>query len=298
MIKSWKHFPTVISSAPEVFLCFWSFDLVKELMGGGGVFLKTFFDKIFVKCCFSLSAWCSTLQCLVALILDGRNFWLLAMRTFILQGHANDTLEFQGLQWSSLKWTSLGQVIKKDALHGLMKHFKGAQHSFERAQQKCVEQLASPPAFSWTDVCQSDENKLAALLLRVVYLYTVVKPRIKAQTLSIDIDLLCPICTLDILYWSLLKTCTFPLGLTETSECLCTVIPTVVHLCCTRAWWGRGEADKSSSHFGDLCKNTALKKETTKKAFTLRPAVVTLGRIALLNNTVVHWGKDILWNSL
>lgn len=34
-----------------------------------------------------------------------------------------------------------------------------------------------------------------------------------------------------------------PLGLTETSECLCTELPTVVHLCCTRAWWGPGEAD-------------------------------------------------------
>lgn len=46
--------------------------------------------------------------------------------------------------------------------------------------------------------------------------------------------------------YSIFEACrklTSPLGLTETSECLCTVIPTVVHLCCTRAWWEPGEAD-------------------------------------------------------
>lgn len=50
------------------------------------------------------------------------------------------------------------------------------QHSCERAQQKRVEQPASTPAFTWT------VRATAALLLRVVYLYTVVQPRIKAQT--------------------------------------------------------------------------------------------------------------------
>lgn len=84
------------SSGPDVFLLL-PFDLVTELMGD--IFLKkgekkAFFDKIFVKRCFSPSAWCSTQQCLVALVLDGRNIWIILDADVHPAGRVKDALEF------------------------------------------------------------------------------------------------------------------------------------------------------------------------------------------------------------
>lgn len=128
----------------------------------------------------------------------------------------------------------------------------------------------------------------AALLLRVVYLHTVVQPWIKAQTLAIFSIYFVPYAHCILYILSLSETCYVPLLLTETSECLCTVIPTVVLLCCTRAWWEPGEADLSSALFEDLSKNTAF-----KRVLSINKVIVHYS-----NNTVVHWRKDILWNSL
>lgn len=61
-------------------------------------------------------------------------------------------------------------------------------------------------------------------------------------------------------------------------------IPTVVHLCCTQAWWGPGEADSSSTSIENLKKKNKKKKMLLSKedpkqetAVPLRPAVFPLG---------------------
>lgn len=69
-------------------------------------------------------------------------------------GHLKDTLEFQELRWFNSKTDFSVKDYKK-----MLSIFKGTQHSCRRAQHKCVEQLASPPAFSRTDVCHSVKNK-------------------------------------------------------------------------------------------------------------------------------------------
>lgn len=61
----------------------------------------------------SSSAWCSTLQCLVALvILDVRNIRIVDAEIH-RAGHVKDALEFQGLPWFSFERTFWSGNVKK-----------------------------------------------------------------------------------------------------------------------------------------------------------------------------------------
>lgn len=82
-------------------------------------------------------------------------------------------------------------------------------------------------------------------------------------------------------------------------------IPTVVHLCCTQAWWGPGEADSSSTLVENLKKKNLKKKMLLSKedpkqetAVPVRPAVFPLGRFASLKQHCCTLRKELLWNSL
>lgn len=147
-------------------------------------------------------------------------------------------LNFKGCKRFKSKWTARSGN-KKMLFMDLRKLFKGAQHSCERAQQSV--------SSSWPPLLPSHgqmfvRTNLAALLLCVVYLYTVVQPRLKAQTLSIFIDFFCPICTVYILYLKPVGNMYFSIRTDWNEWMFMYSIPTVVHLCCTRAWWGPGEA--------------------------------------------------------
>lgn len=115
-------------------------------------------------------------------------------------------------------------------------------------------------------------------------------PWIKAQTLSIPIDLLCPSFTVYSIFEACPKHVLFLLGLTVSSECLCTVLATVVHLCGPPwACWGCQDADLSSTWFDDL-NETPLENITRKKdAFTLTPAVLTPSCIASVKQRRCTW---------
>lgn len=138
--------------------------------------------------------------------------------------HVKGTLEFQGfLQWFNSERTSRSGNEKKTLLMNLWGLFlKGAQG----AQRKCVEQPASPPAFSRTDVCvcQSDENEpcrppvTCRLSLHCGSASNQSTDTVHFHRFTWSRLHIC-ICYI----WSLSETCTFPSGLTETSECLCTV---------------------------------------------------------------------------
>lgn len=131
--------------------------------------------------------------------------------------HVKNVLEFQQLQWFDSKWSG----ATRDASFELLEK----EHSiFVKKHNRSV-------SHSWPPLLHCQRTIPAALLLCVVYLYTVVQRLSKAQTLSVFIDS-------SLTVYSIFEACrkhTFPSGLTVTSECLCTVLPTVVHLCCTRA---------------------------------------------------------------
>lgn len=106
----------------------------------------------------------------------------------------------------------------------LWKLLKGAQHGCERAQQRHVEQLASPPAFSWRDVRQSDVNQPCCPSATCrLSLHCGSASNQSTDTVHFHRFYFVPLAHCIFYIWSLLETYTFPLGLTETSECLCTV---------------------------------------------------------------------------
>lgn len=126
----------------------------------------------------------------------------------------------------------------------------------------------------------------AALLLCVVYLYTVVQPWIKAQTLSIFIDLLRPICTLYILYLKPVGNVYFSIG-TDWNEWMFMYSNTY---CCASLLYPsmvgtRRRRLKLNTVWGPQ-QNHCFQKSINKVI------------LHYSNNTVVHWRKDILWNSL
>lgn len=98
--KILKTFSHSDSSAPDVFPCF------HLIWSKRGKFLKSFFDKIFVKCCFSPSDWCSTLA-VPCCTHPGRQEHLDLRRVDVHPaGRVKDAFELQGLRWFNSKWTS------------------------------------------------------------------------------------------------------------------------------------------------------------------------------------------------
>lgn len=216
--KLLKKFSRSDSSTPDVSFCY-HLNWFKELMGD--IFKKLFWRNI---CKMPFSSVCLVFHPRSALL---HSFWMMA-GTFgrspcraMWETHLN----FKGCDGSALNgflgqgtkkreqnapgetretfWEERSTVVKAAGLHSCL-HMDGQS-------DRC------PPATCRLSLhCGSASNQ------------------------STD----CPFPSAHCIFyiWSLSETCTFPLGLTEMSECLCTVLPTVVHLCCTRAWWGLGDA--------------------------------------------------------
>lgn len=107
-----------------------------------------FFEKIFIKCCFSPSAWCSTQQCLVALTLDGRNTEMQA----IYERHFwTSRVDMKQL------WKDYTVREQKDALHELEKLYK-EQSTVVRKHNGVFSSWPPVLPFSGKDVCQSGES--------------------------------------------------------------------------------------------------------------------------------------------
>lgn len=120
--------------------------------------------------------------------------------TFALLVMWRTHLNFKSCNGSTLKWTCRSGNIKKMLFMNLWNILKGAQHSCKRAQHKCVEQLASPPAFSWTDVCHSVKNEPCCPSATCFSLHCGSALNQSTDTVHFHRFLLRPICTLCILY--------------------------------------------------------------------------------------------------
>lgn len=237
--KMLKTFPHSDSSAPDVFLCFWSFDLVKELMED--IFKKLFWQNIckmlFLSVClvFHPAVPCCT-------HFGWREHLALRHVDAHPAGPCKDTLEFHGLRWFSSKRTSRSGNKKTKCSSWTHEAFEWSTVVKEHSRSVWSSWPPLLPSRGQMFV-KAMRTKPAALLLRVVYLYTVVQSRIKAQTLSMFIDR--PICTPYILYLKPAGNTYFSIR-TDWNEWMfmySNTVPTVVHLCCTQAWWEPGEAD-------------------------------------------------------
>lgn len=194
----------------------------------GDIFKKLFWQNICKMLFFLRLPGVPPSQCLVALILDdGRNIW-----TLTLQGHVRDTLELQGLRWFSSKWISRPGNKKKQNAPGETGETFWEERSTVVKEHNRSASSSRPPLLPSHGRSERPLPSCYVSFISTLWFSLESKHR-----LSISI------CTLYILYLKPVGPCTFPLGLTETSECLCTVLSTVMHLCCTRAWWGPGDAD-------------------------------------------------------
>lgn len=112
---------------------------------------------------------------------------------------------------------------------------------------------------------KSTQTNPAALLVCVVYLYTVVQPG--TDTVHFHRFLLCPICsTLYSIFDACWKCVLFSCDWNEWMFMYS--IRTVVHLCCTQAWWRPGEADSSSTLIEDLKRCFQKKTQTESSCFS------------------------------
>lgn len=163
-------------------------------------------------------------------------------------GHAKDALEFffKGLQWFNSKNGLLGQGTKKRCYSWTCETFLKEHSTVVKEHNRSVSRSRPPPflpshgqmfvkALKMNLCCPSASCRLSLHCgsasnqsTGTVHFHRFTSPHLPTV-------------------YSILEACRkhvlSPLGLTETSECLCTELPTVVHLCCTRAWWGPGEAD-------------------------------------------------------